>query len=223
MTRWLCAACLCTSSALADDARPYGLERPTDFTLALTQQDITLERGSDRIDTTVKRIGFAWREHYGAYARLGLFGGYSYLTQSGEPLTAGEELDGYHAGLSVDFEVPVSVGVFFFAGARYLYEQNKDSGEQRDITLTWNVIYAETGVAINPVPAVRLYAGATYGDLDGDERVRGTVSATRDLSADDETGAVGGLEVTIDRDGFIGLVARSGLYSGAGIYFGRRF
>lgn len=223
MTRWLCLVCLCASPAVADEARSYGLERPTDFTLGFTQHEITLARDGDRIDTTVKRIGIAWRERYGEYVRLGLLGGYSYLTQTGEPLTAGEQLDGYHAGLSVDVDVPFASALSFFAGANYLYEWTDDRSALQDVTLSWNTVYAEAGLALTALRAARLYAGVNYGELDGEERARGTVTATSDLSADDRTGAVAGFEVTLDQDGYVGVVARSGFYRGAGIYFGRRF
>lgn len=223
MIRWFWLACLCAAPAFAEDARPYGLERPTDFTLAFTQHDFDLARGSDRIDTTLKRIGVHWRERYGKHVRLGLLGGYSYLTQTGEPLTAGEQLDGYHAGVSIDFDAPLSSSFSFFAGASYLYERTDDANDLQDVTLSWNVYYAETGIAVAVPGAARFYAGFNYGDLDGDQRARGAVTETRDLSVDDRSGAMGGIEVTLDGDGYAGLVARSGLYGGAGIYFGRRF
>lgn len=223
MTRWLCLACLCASPVFADDVTSYGLERPTDFTLAFTQHETTLARDGDRIDTTVKRIGIAWRERYGNYAHLGLLGGLSYLTQTGEPLTAGEQLDGYHAGFSVDVDVPLSSALAFFAGARYLYERTDDSTAVQEVTLSWTTAYAEAGLALTALRAARFYAGINYGELDGEERARGAITATRDLSADDAAGAVAGFEVTLDQDGYVGLVARSGFHRGAGIYFGRRF
>lgn len=179
-------------------------------------------RGPDRIETTVKRIGVAWRERFGKRLTLGLLGGYSYLTQRGEPLTAGEQLDGYHAGVSVDATWPLGTAVSLFAGAHYLYERTDDARVDQDVVLSWSAVYAQTGLALHAGDA-RFYAGVNYGDLDGEERARGAINSTRDLSANDSTGAVGGVELTIDRDGYVGVVARSGFYRGAGIYFGRRF
>lgn len=77
MIRRLCLASLCASPAFADETRAYGLERPTDVTLVFAQHEIDLVRGPDRIETTVKRIGVAWRERFGDYVTLGLLGGYS--------------------------------------------------------------------------------------------------------------------------------------------------
>lgn len=223
MKRWLCLACLCASPALADEGRSYWSERPADFTLALTQHDLDLVREGDRIDTTLRRIGIAWREHYGDRVALGLLGGYSYVTQSGEPLTAGEQLDGYHLGASVDVDLPLSSFLSLYAGARYLYERTSDENDRQEVTLSWNQVYAEAGLAFRAGRAARFHAGVNYGELDGEERARGTVIDTRDLSVDDHTGVAGGVEVTVDRDGYVGAVARSGAYRGAGIYFGRRF
>lgn len=223
MSRWLWLVCLCMAPAFAGDGPSYGLERPTDFALAFTRQELALVRGAERIDTRIERIGIAWREQYGRYARLGLLGGYSYLTQRAEPLTAGEQLDGYHAGLSVDATVPLASALSLFAGASYLYERTEGSSATQDVTLAWSAFQTEAGLALAAGRAAQLYAGVSYGELDGEERARGTVTGTRDLSADDRTGALAGFEVTLDGDGYVGVVARSGFSRGGAIYFGRRF
>lgn len=211
-----------TATAAEIVVAPY-TDRPLDFRLHFTQASLDLDYGGARIDTTVERIGVAWRERYGRNLQLGLFGGYAYLTQGNNAATAGRELDGYHAGFSLDLELFTIERATLFLAAAWLYQKvDDDDGAQR-VVISWNEPSARIGVSGLLGGAVRAYGGARYGSIDGQQRLRGTINETRAIGQTDRSGGFVGLELNLEREGYVGVVAESGPDRHTSVYFGRRF
>ncbi len=195
-----------------------------DFAVLLGQDRADFDFGPIESDTTVKWIGVIYRERFGPRLRLGLQGGYSYLTQTDNPLTAGKELTGYHAGLLIDVALLQTRNFNLYFAANYLYRRvDDDTGGQR-VELTWHDMRTRLGLAVRLGDTVRLHTGALYGRLDGEERDLGIIDRTVDFERTARPGVFLGVDLNVDnRGGSIGIEACSGLTRGGEIYFQRLF
>lgn len=224
MRRALAAALL--AAALPVPAQEWGgpyTERPLDFSVRFARQELELERAGARIDSTLDRVGIAWRERFGERLRLGLFLDYASLTQENRPLTAGLELTGYYAGVSLDADLARLGPAALFLQASLAYLRLDDDTPDQSIVLSWTEPAARLGLRAPLGGRLRGYAGVRYGVIDGEERLRGSTNETRSLAEEDRVGGFAGLELALERDGYIGVTAASGPDRTVGIYFGRDF
>lgn len=219
----LIALALPWAAAADENAVSLYAERPLDFSLHFSQASLDLDDGNTRIDTTVERIGVAWRERYGERLQLGLFGGYAFLTQDNSPATAGRELDGYHAGFSLDLDLLTTEHVTLFLAAAWLYQRVDDGDDSQRVIISWNEPGVRLGARGLLGAGVRAYGGVRYADIDGRQRLSGTLNETRDIEQTDRTGGFFGLELLLEGDGYVGLAAESGPDREVSLYFGRRF
>ena len=223
MKRLVLVAALYAAPASADSEMRLTPERPLDFSLRISQHSLDLDYGGPVVDTTVDRIGVAWRERFGPALQLGLLGGYSFLTQGNNAVTAGRELSGYHAGFSLDLDLPASERLGVFLGATWLYQKvDDDDGAQR-IVISWSEPSVRFGVSGLLAGRLRAYGGVRYGAIDGQQRLSGALNETRDIEQTDRTGAFAGLALLLEDDGYVGVTAESGIDRTAAVYFGRRF
>lgn len=220
--RFLAALVACPilgTTAAASDV----YQRPLDFSLQLGETKSALDYGNVAIDTTIQRIGVAWREDYGRI-RLGLRGGYSFITQTGQPTTAGEQLDGHHAEISFDVDLVRRRPLTLYVGGAYLYERVKNDNNAQTVRLAWHEPSARLGALIGLTPALKLRGGLQYGYIGGQERLHGAINQTTAIGRRHDTGAFLALELTLDAEGgYIGIGGQSGIERGAAVYFGRRY
>lgn len=206
----------------ADNGLALYSERPLDFSLRFSQASLDLDDGTARRDTSVDRITLAWRERYGERLQLGLLGGWSFLTQGNNPVTAGRELDGYHAGVSLDLDLYSAQRATLFLAAAWLYQRVDDESDSQRVVISWNEPSVRVGISGWVGGGVRAYGGARYGGIDGEQRLSGTLNETRAIAQVGRTGGFAGLELALERDGYVG-VAASGPERRVSLYFGRRF
>jgi hypothetical protein len=220
--RWLFLPCLFLSAVAMADAYPY-TERPLDFSLYLSHHTLALDYTGSRVDTSVDRIGITWRERFGDSLQLGLVGGYSFLTQSNNPPDAGQELDGYHAGFSLDLDlVRRARGGVSLHGA-WLYQKVDHSDAAQQVDISWREPWLELRADAAVGRWLRVYGGVRYGAIDGTQRLSGTLNETRSVTETDRTGGLVGVQLELERNGYIGVDAASGPVRRTEVYFGRRF
>jgi hypothetical protein len=210
-------------AACADDrAYPY-VDRPVDFALRFSQHDFDFDYGTSRVDTSVERIGVSWRERFGERLQLGLIGGYSWLTQRNNAPTAGRELNGYHAGFSLDLELLRVADIDAFVNALYIYQRvDADDGSQRVVIATREP-EARVGAGYTFANRVRAYGGLRAGRIEGEQRLSGTLNETRAIDETRKTGGFAGVELKLENDGYVGATAETGADRRVALYFGRRF
>ena len=173
-------------------------------------------------DTTVRWIGAGWREAFGP-AQIGLRFGYTFVTQNDNPNTAGLELDGYHAGISLAFDIVRYAQGRLFVSTDYLYQAVKHEGISRTVEMTWYDPRVTVGLYHGLSREVYVLVGASYGRTNGEERVNnGVVTTVRDFSRHD-TGSLLGFDIVDGNKGTVGFVLRTGLDRGGSIYFKRLF
>lgn len=194
-----------------------------DFSLRFARHKIPLEYDNRVQDSTNRWLGISLREKAGQRVTLGMYGGYAYLTQTNNPVTAGKELDGYHAGFTVHGLLLEGQRASLYGSLEYVYQKMDHKNDTQTVVIDWAQSQAQIGVMVNLVRSWRLYGGGTYGKIDGEERASGLVNHTLPFERGAKSGAILGLDLNVETDGYIGIEARSGLVRSGEIYFKRRF
>lgn len=211
------------AAVAADEHEPLFPDRPLDFSLRLSQHTLDLDYGGSRIDTSLDRAALLWRERYGTRLQLGLIIGYTSLTQTNNAATAGRELNGYHGGFSLDWELLRLGQSDIFVSADWIYQKvDYEYGGQKVVIVTREP-NAQIGAGFRPVDNVRAYAGVRYGDIDGEQRQSGTVNETRKIKSAREAGGFAGAEFLLRDGGYIRLDAESAADRSVAISFGKRY
>jgi len=194
-----------------------------DFTVRFDQNKTDFDYGNITINTTIKRIGVYWNERFGERLRLGLFGGYTALTQTNNPLTAGLTLEGYHAGVALHLGLLQTQRLLLFFSADYTYQNVDDGNAGQSVDISWLEPSVRLGAAVRLNKTVRLFGGANYGYIDGQERDSGTTNQTIDFEHRRRSGGFFGVDLNVGDGGYIGIAGRSGVNRSAEIYFKKLF
>lgn len=194
-----------------------------DFSMRFARQKIPLEYANRIQDSTSRWLGVSLREKAGNRVTLGMYGGYAFLTQTNNPVTAGKELDGYHAGFTLHGLLLEGQRVSLFGSLEYLYQKTDHKNDAQTVVIDWAQSQAQIGIMVNLVRSWRLYGGGSYGKIDGEERASGSINHTLSFERGAKSGSFLGLDLNVETDGYIGIEARSGLVRGGEIYFKRRF
>lgn len=216
----LAAGIVAASAAAADEGNR--IDPPSDFGLSINRSETDLDYPGDAVSTRINRIGVHWRERY-APLWLGLVGGYSYVTQTGHPATAGLELAGYHAGVTFEATLYATSGTRVTFGGEYLYERVREETDGDDVALAWHIPSARLRAEWRWTPLLELYGGVRYDYLKGEERLHGTRRSTIDVEHGPEAAGMAGLQLHLDDGGYVTLEANGGAVRGVTLSFGRQF
>jgi hypothetical protein len=138
-------------------------------------------------------------------------------------VTAGIELDGYHAGISMHAVLLPGQMASLYGALDYSYQKMDHEGDIQEVVIDWTQSQAQIGVMFALAQRWRLYGGGSYGKVDGEERASGSVNHTLSFERGAQSGGFLGLDLNVETDGYIGVELRSGLMRGGEIYFKRRF
>jgi hypothetical protein len=194
-----------------------------DFSLRFTRAEIPLEYAGRTQDSTNSWLGVSVREQVSPRVTLGMYGGYAWLSQTNNPVTAGIELDGYHAGFSLHAVLLPGQRASLYGALDYSYQRMDHEGDTQEVVINWTQSQAQLGVMLALSQKWRLYGGGSYGKIDGEERASGSVNHTLAFERGAQSGGFLGLDLNVETDGYIGVELRSGLMRGGEIYFKRRF
>lgn len=222
MKRLALLLALCATGVEANDDFPS--LPPIDFALRLSHHRIDLDYAGTTIDTKADRAAFHWQERYGDDFQLGLIAGVTSLSQSNNLVTAGQELKGYHIGVSFDVTFVRTNRFDGFVNGDWLYQRvDHEDAQQQRVVLVTREPNLRAGVGFLVAPSVRFYAGARYGDVSGEQRLSGPVNETRRIQTNDEAGGFGGIELRLSDDGYIRLDAETGSDRRVSLSLGRRY
>ncbi len=194
-----------------------------DFSLRFARTKIPLDYANRTHDTTSRWLGVSLREKAGKRITLGMYGGYAWLTQTNNPVTAGIELNGYHAGFSLHGILLAGQRASLYGALDYTYQKMDHKTDTQTIAIDWAQPQAQLGVMLALAQKWRLYGGGSYGKIDGEERASGSVNHTLAFERGAQSGGFLGLDLNVEPDGYVGIEARSGLTRSVDIYFKRRF
>jgi hypothetical protein len=193
-----------------------------DFGLTLSALRAEPVVGGAQTATRTRRITVHWREPFGERIRLGMLGGYSYLSQTRNTLIPGRDLDGYHAGLSLHASLLNFSAGQMYLSAKYLYENARHESGTLGVRVSLDTWQAALGLLIEPGRRVQLLAGIDYGRQDGTETATGAINRLRDIE-DSRSGGFAGVGLRDERNGALGVIARDGFERGVSFYFKRLF
>lgn len=194
----------------------------SEFTLQGGRADLALDYGGVKIDTQVDMASLALRLRIADRAHLGLLGGWTAVAQTDNPVAAGLKPSGFHAGLSLDLDIITLERWSAFAGVAYTYQRVEDDDVGRAIRLDWDEWRAHLSGSVG-LGALRFYGGASYGAVDGTQRTSAAVDGTTGFEISGKAGGFLGVDLRIDRDGYIGVEGRTGLDEGWLLYFRHRY
>ena len=194
-----------------------------DFSLRFARTKTPLDYANRTHDTTSRWLGVSLREKAGKRVTLGMYGGYAWLTQTNNPVTAGLELDGYHAGFSLHAILLAGQRASLYGALEYSYQKVDHKTDVQTVVIDWAQPQAQLGVMLALAQKWRLYGGESYGMIDGEERASGSINHTLSFERGARSGGFVGLDLNVESDGYIGIEAQSGLMRGGEIYFKRRF
>jgi hypothetical protein len=210
-----------SAPAATEMTADFSEERKLDFGLRFSRVRNTLDYGGTTHVTTVKTAGVGWREPFGP-VQIGLRLGLSTLAQDGNSSTRGLDLDGYHAGLSLAFDVVRHDRGRLFASADYLYQRVDHEGTIQKVRMSWTDPRAHLGLTHALTRQLHVVLGASYGRISGRERLDNGAISTRHFSRNDG-GSFLGLDIVDSDKGTVGFLWRTGLDRGGSITFKRVF
>jgi len=197
---------------------PHDHHSTLDFSLRLARTKVPLDYGNRTNDTASRWLGVSLREKAGKRVTLGMYGGYAWLTQSNNPVTAGAELNGYHAGFSLHGILLEGQRGSLYGALDYTYQKVDHKSDVRTVVIDWAQSQAQLGVVLTLAQKWRLYGGGSYGKIDGEERASGSVNHTLTFVRGARSGGFLGLDLNVEPDGYVGIEAWSSLTRGAEIY-----
>ena len=223
--------CLCllliltTAPAIADTYHGPDLgDRPADFALRIAHSDVRLRYDDGTVHkATVDRLGVSLTQHLSPGLHGTLSAGYEGMTQSDNPVLAGQSPSGYYGGVALRGQLLSGTYLDAALSAHYTYHRLEATPTGQDITLSWHQAWADVVAGLHPQSRLRLYAGARYGVIGGDQRLSGTVNRTTGFQQDRHTGYFAGLDWEVDPTGHIGLRVDAGQFRGVEMSFARRF
>ncbi|BAV34177.1 hypothetical protein SCL_1886 [Sulfuricaulis limicola] len=194
-----------------------------DFSLRFARAKMPLDYAGRTQDGTSSWLGVSLREQVSRRVTLGMYGGYAWLTQTNNPVTAGIELDGFHAGFSLHAVLLEGQRASLYGTLDYGYQKTDHKSDAQTVVIDWVQPQAQLGATLTLARNWRLYGGGNYGKIDGEERATGSINHTLSFERGAQSGGFLGLDLNVETDGYIGIEARSGLMRGVDIYFKRRF
>ncbi|GMQ92175.1 MAG: hypothetical protein BMS9Abin11_1496 [Gammaproteobacteria bacterium] len=199
-------------------------EAKLDFALRLSRYKTTFDYGTLDIRSTLEEITTSWRYRISKRLQVGFVAGYSSLSQRDNPPTAGLDLNGWHAGVGLHFNLFHSKYVDLVFSTDYTFNDlSGDATNSDSVDIEWAKSRALIGLTVRAGKRVQLYGGSIYNRIDGEQRQTGTVNQTLDFKQDRTSGAFVGLDINLERQGFFGVEIQSGETKGIGFYFKRFF
>lgn len=202
-------AMLLLSPTISAATSPYsGFSSPIDFSLSLINSDIDLQSQDATVPVSLERISISIYTIEEPWAQLGFITGSSYLSTRDDPVTAGMNLSGYHAGLALRSTFGNNPVIGFHAN--YLYQETKDELANQAVTLSWHEWTVGLTGKIILGQRLGLSAGWNYHALKARRRASGDINDTQSMDLDSGAHSLLELEWIVQPGGRVGLILQSG-------------
>jgi hypothetical protein len=213
----LSTLCLLLATPLAaDEARML-----VGMHIAGQRQD--LDFGSETRETRIDSLDIYWYERLNSRIEGGLLLGYQEITQTTNPIEAGQALSGEYLGITLRVNLLQASHLAMFTDFKYRYSSAGRSLSGQDIDWRWHEGQVELGLELALGQSLALTAGAGARRISGRETATGTVSAVTSFDSTESAYARGGLRLLLDRYSHVGIEGNAGAIKGAHIYFQRYF
>jgi hypothetical protein len=208
---------------IAASAGAAPLPASLDFALHLSRLDTALNAGQQDITATVKQLGVVSFDIGNRPLQPGLAVGYAYVSDSGQAVTAGMELEGFYVAPAVRGVLINGQRLTATLTGTYLYQRVKDSNADQSVTLEWQQPQLDLDINYRVGRQIGLLLGGQYGRADVDEKITGGVDQSLTLETGSTLGYRAGLEIDLGDDGQVGMLLHRAIGDGVEIYFQRQF
>jgi hypothetical protein len=215
----LCVAFLVGGGSASARYPAVDLDLDVSATVAREVTDFRLEDGR-RVESRYTRLGISVWQTQWPWLQPGLTAGVGWISQSGDPATAGYSLSGEWVGLQLRSRVPLGGGLDLVGQAAWVYHQA--DGEENDaaVELSWYDTEARLGLAAR-FDRLTLEAGGSWRDVDGERRLPGLETLT--FETENDVGAYAGVALWVDPTGYVSVTAETGTREAVRVQFARQF
>lgn len=196
---------------------------PIEFGFQFSHIGYSFSDGTSSAPTNVQWAGLGWNERFSEHVQLGIHAGNTFLTQTQNPLTAGLQLVGYHAGLCLVLELnPRASVVRYFVDFSLTQQSAAHESSTQSLEFDWVDSRAGFWIWVYPSDSVQFMAGSRYGKTSGTLLASGAVNSSTDFQVR-ENGTALGVNFNDGKRGSVGYLARYGVDRGGLLYFKRQF
>jgi len=219
--RLLALAIFFISIGISEAAYYPDFRKPFDFSLLLAKSDIDLQAGDDKHRASLDRISIEILTLIKPRIQFGFISGSSNMNLDNDPVSAGKNLSGYHAGLMIRSALGHNPQIGFHAN--YIYQETKNEVTNQAITVNWHEWTTGIFGKIMFGQQLEFSVGWAYLDVDARRRATGDINQTQNLKL--AAGSQERLEIAwLDRsDGRVSLAIQRGNYQQVAFRFSRKF
>lgn len=213
----LCFAC----AAVAPAARAAEGSANLGAAITMARYQTGFDVGQAAYDGKVTEIGLALRQHFGDSFSMGMEGGYTDMSLSGDPATDNLSPSGYYGALDARYllRLRAHLGLDFKAAGGY--HRLSDAVGANSVVERWWSYSAAAGPRFS-TQYFGVEAGVVYRHASGREESSGS-TGTRTLQFENTTNPYLDLIFALTRGGTVTLHAEGGARRGATLVFGYLF
>lgn len=174
-------------------------------------------------DTRLSRLDLLWHEHLNGWLDGRLRLGTQLLTQSSNPLPAGQSTHGSALGLGLSFWLFRGDRINIHADTDYLYTDSQAELNSQRVEQRWHQLSAQLQGDIHLFRFSYLTLAVGTLVIDGDEVATGTVNAVSTFHTKNREYGKVGFSLGLDPDSYIGIEVSAGSQRGGYITFQRWF
>lgn len=203
---------------------PLAAENPhilVGINIAGYRQD--LDFGNQARETRIDTIDIYWYEKLTPSIEGGLVLGYQDITQTANPIEAGQALSGAYLGITLRINLLQASQLYLFTDLRYRYSSADRNLSDQEVEWQWHEGQVELGLELALGQSLALTAGAGVIYIDGRESATGTITQVTDFEASENAFARAGLKLLLDPYSHVGIEGDAGAILGGRIYFQRYF
>ena len=203
------------------DGDPWAIG-PVELALQAEHDELDLEANDAIVETRIDQIGISLREPLGQHVSGSVRAGYLDLSQDDNPATAGMDLTGGYAGVTLEATPAITDATGLTFGAGYTYHRAEDALEGQETELEWHELRAWSGPRLR-LGTIDLSVVAVWHYLDVEEQARGELTRDRSLEAADAVGGRLGMDWHLRPGGRIGLELEAGARQALQLEFAQWF
>ncbi len=175
------------------------------------------------VDVDLTRTGVLVYDVPESGPHFGLALGYSFGDLSNHPVFQPIDMDGWYVGILVRGIAYETARFAITMEGQYIYQDLNGADTTRSASLRWNeyAVNATFHIALNE--GWRLFAAPVYGDINATYRDQDIVNQTLKITANTNTGFLGGIRYKMGTRDFVSLQYQEYTYRGAVLRFRRLF
>ena len=173
-------------------------------------------------ETRITHVVVMLNEPLGQHLYSGLRLGYVDISQNDNPAVAGLDVSGNSLGIRLGAFLMHNDAIDLILQGDYDYLRTNGEEEDQEVDFDWTQTNIQLAATLK-LGWVRLFGSRYRYNIDGDQKLRGTINSTTRFDQAKNTGTSVGIEFQVDPTGYIGIHTESGAREGTVLTFVREF